>query len=102
MAEISIAPVLAGIESCPPLKTTFNFLTKCANPVLSGGNIMHLGMANRIMRKSPVSPPSLMRLKTIAWPTCTLHLREQQGAVGKVCESIFVAQIIHRVLTDHL
>ncbi|KAH0619877.1 hypothetical protein JD844_014257 [Phrynosoma platyrhinos] len=75
--EAVFQPSFLGMESCGIHETTFNSIMKCdvdirkdlyANTVLSGGNTMFPGIADRMQKEIMALAPSTMKIKIIAPP----------------------------------
>nr|XP_056722121.1 actin, cytoplasmic 2-like isoform X2 [Euleptes europaea] len=75
--EALFQPFFLGMESCGIHETAFNSIMKCdmdlrkvlyANTVLSGGNSMYPGIADRMQKEITALAPSTMKIKIIAPP----------------------------------
>ncbi|KAL5016627.1 hypothetical protein ScPMuIL_006216 [Solemya velum] len=76
-AETMMQPSLIGMESSGIHETTYNSIVKCdidirkdlyANIVLSGGNTMFPGFADRMQKEIAALAPPTMKIKVIAPP----------------------------------
>nr|XP_056722122.1 actin, cytoplasmic 2-like isoform X3 [Euleptes europaea] len=75
--SFTTTPFFLGMESCGIHETAFNSIMKCdmdlrkvlyANTVLSGGNSMYPGIADRMQKEITALAPSTMKIKIIAPP----------------------------------
>ncbi|KAF2897711.1 hypothetical protein ILUMI_08466 [Ignelater luminosus] len=75
--EALFQPFIMNMEACGIQETTYNSIMKCnvdirkvlfANTVLSGGNTMYPGIADRMQKEVTALAPSTMKVKIIAPP----------------------------------